>query len=286
MSATAILDAAYKSGIVPPHLYGKTQQKTLQARLSEEILQYKRTCQFFRTEPGVFFLTELISDPTVPEEYKTVFPARRRTRDLFQSPALAISKDYLESKMPNTSWNWTKIVEDATENNAIKYVNPNSSHEGYALVWSFSLVRRDQYTLAYRIGRYRDDRDMYANRKTIGFPGLLNVDNRTLFSMNDFGAAECSMDAIFTDLDISISSFNHTEDIDQPKITNILIVDDTPKKSIVLLIMQWECPDWLEPTSRRLSLNNLGWMDLSCRPNDIDDFEPWSRATLEAMQTT
>ncbi len=38
MTANAIMDAAYKAQIVPVHLFGATQHKTLQARLSEEIL--------------------------------------------------------------------------------------------------------------------------------------------------------------------------------------------------------------------------------------------------------
>ena len=85
MSAKAILDVAYKAGVVPTHLYGKTQKKTLQARLSEDILRHRDTSLFYRTEPGQFFLSEFLSDPTIPDDYKVPFPARRRTRDLKRS---------------------------------------------------------------------------------------------------------------------------------------------------------------------------------------------------------
>src|SRR5437763_111510 len=66
LTARAILDAAYRGGIVPTHLYGKTQHKTLQARLSEDILLRKLESRFFRTDPGYFFLSELRSDPKIP----------------------------------------------------------------------------------------------------------------------------------------------------------------------------------------------------------------------------
>ena len=61
MSARAILDVAYAAGIIPAHLYGKTQQKTLQARLSEDILHHREVSAFYRTEPGQFFLAELLA---------------------------------------------------------------------------------------------------------------------------------------------------------------------------------------------------------------------------------
>ena len=82
MSAKAILAAAHRSAIVPINLRGQTQVKTLQARLSEDILYHRSSSRFFRTEPGQYFLCELIADPDIPDKYKERFPARRRTRDL------------------------------------------------------------------------------------------------------------------------------------------------------------------------------------------------------------
>ena len=83
MTAKGILNAAYRAEIVPDHLHGKTQTKTLQARLSEDILHCKRDGRFFRTKPGYFFLTKFESDPIISDKFKDHFSARRRTRDLF-----------------------------------------------------------------------------------------------------------------------------------------------------------------------------------------------------------
>jgi hypothetical protein len=51
-----ILDFAFIDGLVPSHLHGHTQHKTLQARLSEDISHYLDQSRFFRTAPGRFFL--------------------------------------------------------------------------------------------------------------------------------------------------------------------------------------------------------------------------------------
>ena len=110
MTAKGILDAAYKAGIVPEHLHGTTQHKTLQARLSEDILHRRSTSQFFRTEPGYFFLTELISDTEIPDKYKEPFPARRRTRDLRKDPILTLEVSFIESRTIRDYSNWNEFI--------------------------------------------------------------------------------------------------------------------------------------------------------------------------------
>lgn len=91
-----IPDAAYRAEGVPDHLKGKTQHKTLQARLSEDILHQRNAALFYRIEPGMFFLGELISAPDVPEKFKEKFPASRRTRDLQTDLSLGMSRGFLE----------------------------------------------------------------------------------------------------------------------------------------------------------------------------------------------
>lgn len=284
MSARAIISAAYRSGIVPEHLYGKTQHKTLQARLSEEILYNRRHAFFYRTEPGVFFLTEFMSDPMIPQKFKTPFPARRRTRDLLNEPSLALSTRYATSERFSQFHTWHELVEDAERHDAIKYVDPKATSPEFTIIWSFSLVRRAGSVLSYRIGRYRDDRDQFANHRTIGFPGIVGFTNNSLFSDGDYGAAEGALDALLTDLDLSSRAFAGEGQVELPASTDIVTLDQGERRPIILLIMQWNCPDWFEPTTRRLSLNDVCWFDLSTRINNMDDFEPWSRAALECIR--
>lgn len=164
MSAKGILNAAYRAHIVPEHLHGKTQHKTLQARLSEDILHHRASSPFFRTEPGMFFLSELIADPEIPEEFKEVFPARRRTRDLQSENALGISREFLKKWRANSDeFGLAELLMAAEQQEAVRYL-PQSGDAEYATVWTFSLVRRKQDVLSYRIGRYRDDREAFVKK--------------------------------------------------------------------------------------------------------------------------
>lgn len=278
MGAKAILDVAYKAGVVPKHLYGKTQQKTLQARLSEEILHHRETSAFFRTEPGQFFLTEFLDADDVPLEWKNPFPARRRTRDLTKENTLAVKKDFLAR--------WNRSCDDANDffraaeaEDAITYMHPQELlGRGYCSTWTFAMVMKDDLTLAYRVGRYRDDRDHIAKRRSIGFPGPLTADDVTLFSRDHLGAENRATDVLMQDLDLSYNSF-HGHGKRRPEIERVMIVE-ADKALEVVIVLKWQCPKWFEPTTRRMSLNDPHWLTTSVPQNDLDDFEPWSSKIL------
>jgi hypothetical protein len=279
MSAKGILDAAYRAEIVPDHLKGRTQHKTLQARLSEDILYHRNASLFYRTEPGVFFLCELIAAPDIPEKYKEKFPARRRTRDLQKESPLGISRKFLKECLRHTaSGSVFDILRAAEKHDAIRYL-PSTDHDEYAPVWTFSIVRRKHNMLSYRVGRYRDDRDGFANKLTIGFPGAITVMDRSLFSQDDYGAADSALSVLLLDLDISPQSFPNGEP-SKPKPLFAFEAEGDDGISVLLVVLEWTCPDWFEPTTRRLSLNDPRWLDLSARRNNLDDFEPWSKTAF------
>lgn len=279
MGAKAILDVAYQAGVVPKHLHGKTQQKTLQARLSEEILHHRETSPFYRTEPGQFFLTEFLEDDGIPDEWKFPFPARRRTRDLTRNNTLAVKRSFL-SKLRKRRVGADAFFDTAEAAGAIAYMHPDEMKDrGYCSTWTFSMVVRDDCTLAYRVGRYRDDRDTYAKRRSIGFPGTLTVDDVSLFSSDRLGAEDCAAAVLIQDLDLSHASFNGSGKR-RPKIEHVMVVEADAVLDVVI-VLTWRCPEWFEPTTRRLSLNDPHWLCTSIRHNDLDDFEPWSSMILE-----
>lgn len=285
MSAKSILNAAYSARIVPDHLYGRTQHKTLQARLSEDILHRRASSLFFRTEPGMFFLTELISDTDIPLEFKEVFPARRRTRDLQSYNILGVRQGFW-SKFEGckNGRDFQEMFREAERANSLKYLLKHERSD-FVPIWTFSIVKRKNEILTYRIGRYRDDRDAFANKQTIGFPNALTISDRSLFSQEDYGAKHNALSVLLIDLDLSYRSFPDA-DISPVKFLGFLEVKDgqrSENSNAIILVFEWGCPDWFEPLSRRLSLNNPRWVSSKIPPNNIDDFEPWSKAVFDKL---
>jgi hypothetical protein len=286
LTARAIFRAAQKAGIVPPQLYGKAQHKTLHARISVDILHQRQESRFFRTNPGTFFLSEFMSDESIPLKFRIPFSARRRTRDLYKAPVLTIDYDYFKSERFLHFKDWEALARDAEEHNALRYIDHKSAHLASVCVWLFPVVRRARYALAYRIGRYRDDRDSFVNKQTIGFPSLLTSDDLTLFSTGDYGATESSLNTILCDLDLSRRAFVQGETVASPVASQIVSVERENIPPVILIVMEWHCPSWFEPTTRRLSLNEPRWIDVTVRPNNPNDFDEWSVQVLDAITST
>lgn len=278
MSAKSILEAAYIAGIVPKHLYGKTQEKTLQARLSEDILYRRNTSVFFRTEPGYYFISDYLYDPNIPEKFKEKFSARRRSRDLIRGPVLSIHTDFVKIFDYGRSFKWEEFISKANSAGCVRYIESEELNGSSLVVWTFSLVRRGKGVLSYRQGRYRDGRDSFYNKRTIGFPGIVSINDMTLFSSEDFGVRDNALYSIVSDLDISLNA--GTEELPLPNPVGLMRVAHNADSDILLLLMDWVCPNWFEPTTRRLSINDPIWIDWDNPSNNRDDFEPWSQAIL------
>jgi hypothetical protein len=279
MSARAILRVAQALDMVPYRLYGRTQHKTLQARLSEDILYRKERSPFFRTKPGVFFLRRFLTDSTVPIEYRQEMTARRRTRELLRGPALSIPLDALSGHdMASPWWEARSALECFRDRGTYKYIDPKRDHPAQALLWSFASVVRGSNVLTYRVGRYRDDRDHFALKRSIGFSSLVLEENRSLFDALTFGIEESALSAVAIDLDIPLADTQGAKEKFEYRLKYLTVTDDpTPD---LLAFVEIEAPSWFEPTALRLSLNDLRWMDLSSPPNNIDDFDPWSKLVL------
>lgn len=281
LAPQAILDLAYLLDIVPAHLHGKTQHKTLQARLSEDIVKNRKHSAFFRTEPGVFFLSELLTDETLPKSFRTPIVARRRVRELTGDLALCVSKRKLQRLMPVSGIAQKRAILSTFSGRDFHYRNPKSEAAKHAFVWSTAVVRRRHQILTYRVGRYRDQRDSFLLKRSVGFSALVEAKDRSLFSTDEFGIAESATNAAKIDLDIDGPNSENPRHVDEVSLQYFLVRHQEEEMSELVGVVYFECPDWFEPTKRRLAMYDVQWLDLRNPINDLSDFDPWSQAILK-----
>ncbi|MGF1620851.1 MAG: winged helix-turn-helix domain-containing protein [Rhodomicrobiaceae bacterium] len=282
MSAKSILRVAYRVGMVPLHLHGKTQHKTLQARLSEDIVSRRDRSAFFRTKPGCFFLREFLNDASLPEEFRSPFPARRRSRDFITGKVLTVATQDLDScsiakndeldpkaglRILSSFYTWTDYKKDFNED--------------IVCIIAFAIVVKGGKVLTHRIGRYRDDRDPFLLRRTIGFPATIKQNDLSLFNYTDLAISECGTKAAINDLDIPTDTPESVRLLDDAVIERFVLVKRPNKIKELLGIVIVKCPMWFEPTRRRLAIQNLDWLDPSVPVNNIEDFDPWSQSVLK-----
>jgi hypothetical protein len=275
-----IMAEAYKNGYVPSHLHGRTQHKTLQARLSEDILNQRERSAFFRTAPGKFFLREFIDDERIPIQFRTPIVARRRIRDLPKKGILALKRLAIEAIFHDDDLTEQEFY-DIAHSNQVRYLkNPQEIRSDDILVWSFVIVSRGNQVLSYRQGQYREGRDAFKQKRCVGFYNLVTEDGFTLFDQDDHGVLSSGIKAVSMDLDLPAASLQEAGGLSRKGFVYAMTDDHCD----LLGIIKCECPEWFEPLGRRLSLNDLAWLDATHSPNDPDDFDPWSQLILRRMR--
>jgi hypothetical protein len=283
LSPRAIIAEAYKSGIVPTNLHGRTQHKTLGARISEDIISKRDRSQFFRTSPGKYFLRNFLDDPDIAEDFRQPFHARRRLRELVRGPTLAIvSARVIQLAGANLVIEPAKVLRLLVRG-AYAYINPKKEREGFYVVRPFVCVFKGTQVLTYRVGRYRDDRDNFLSKRSIGFSTMVTPYDQTLFNARDAGILDAGVRATMIDLDMLSGSENCQQFARNAELHRFVVSREEVGTGDLLAVVSMRCPAWFEPSRRRLALNDLEWLDIRNHVNNIDDFDPWSRTLLEAI---
>jgi hypothetical protein len=278
-----MLKIAYSSEIVPPELHGKTQHKTLGARLSEDILLRRERSSFFRTEPGHFFLREFLTDTSVPERYRIPLIARRRARELHRGMAMAFPHRALKHL------NGSAVTPDAMlpllQSSDLHYT-PDVHHRGLddIVVWSFVMVTRDECVLTYRHGRYREGRDAFLKRRSVGFFTPVVDQDWDLFDKDDHGIVSSGLKAVVVDLHLPVEAVFGKGRGEVAEIDYFFLYSEEQAPRDLLAVIRFECPQWFDPVKRRLAINDLCWMSLRDQINHLEDFDPWSQSVLQRAQ--
>lgn len=279
MTARAILREAFRQRLVPSHLYGETQHKTLQARLSEDILSRRDHSVFFRTKPGTFFLREFLRDSTIPAEYRQPIKAHRRTRDLIRGWPLSVDAEAARNRLPQGISAAVASFFEGLEASAVQY-RPYRETTSNIPVWALGFVRRGNQILCYRTGKYRDKRESFAHKRSLTFSALVVESDNTLFDEGVLGIESSALNAVSIDLDIPTSYGGYGMRDFVTKICGVAHYQDDSVSASILVFVEVQSPEWFEPVTKRLSLNDLQWISLSPPPNNIHDFDPWSQKLI------
>ncbi|MDP3634112.1 winged helix-turn-helix domain-containing protein [Phenylobacterium sp.] len=282
LTSREIVELAYRHDLVSSQLFGKTQHKTVGARLSEDILARRERSLFYRNEPGKFFLREFLSDPNIPQEYRSPFVARRRERELRRGVPLVVSRESAQtasSAIHRAADKFQAIVDTCRFHYSDAAPRLSSADELH--VWSFVMFMRGPEVLTYRHGRYREGRDAFLRRRSIGFFTRVVDRDLDLFDEGDHGIVASGLRAISIDLDLPPVVFSGDFYRSMVKVIDLVIAEDATGHEDLLTVISVECPPHFEPLTRRLAINDLSWMRLDVPVNHIEDFDPWSQIVVQ-----
>lgn len=276
-----MLEVAAEQGIVPEHLHGKTQYKTLAARLSTEIRQRSSKSPFIRTAANRFFLRDLKTDK------HTEYTAPKREKTLHHEHVLTIPDSFLraieaEGLMPNISW----VIEKADRDGAFRYIFRRDAEQRFDIkqLISYAIVFRNGKVLSYRRGTFNTAADELQGKRSIGFGGHVSDDDLTLFDTSGHGIFESAKRELSEELVFDKCEMQRLGQSENFRfLCGINTYETTEARKHMAVVIVYFCSGSFVPTKNELSINDLRWTDISKPENDLGAFEPWSQTILTAL---
>jgi len=281
LSSRQIIQLAYLHGLMPRHLHGSTQHKTLGARLSEDILRFKQRSRFFRTKPGRFFLRSFLKDKSLPIDYRTSIVARRRKRDLKTKNIACLPSALLENSeaFKKGSHITPEAFSHFVKGGLVCYRDLKDIDDSVVPIYAYVVIRRGESTLVHAKGAYSERRSTFVGRLMIGFPVPLCHDDMTLFELESHGIVSAGLTATAIDLDLEFSA--EFPSFEEDARLDALIPVSGEKGEVALAgIVLVQAPADFEPAGRRLSVSELRWLSLNNSGIRVRDLDPWSKNLL------
>lgn len=276
-----ILDVASEHGILPEHLYGKTQYKTLAARLSTEIRERAAKSPFYRTAANRFFLRDLATDRF------SEYVAPRREKTLHNEHVLTLPDVFLKDREANgLLLDVERVIESADRQEVFRYITRKDAERRFDIkqIISYAIVFRGGRLLTYRRGVFNTAADELQGMRSIGFGGHVSDEDLNLFDTSGHGIFENARRELREEL---LFNTREAEQLERPDSFKLLCGINTyetieAQKHLAIVIVYF-CSKSFVPQKNELSINDLRWTDLAEPENNLESFEPWSRTILSAL---
>jgi len=276
-----IIQRAYLAELLPWHLHGPRQDKTLHARLSEDIARSPEGSRFYRTAPGIFFLNEFRDQPDTPDAYNQVYRAPPRRRELKRDKLFSLK---IIDSSPNGKEVGIADLQIALNAGSYEYIpfQEAKANHGYAVVHSFVVVYRGPKILSFRCGKFFPESDPIYGRRSIGIGSAVIADNLHMLYDSLYGIVENGIGELGYGVGLPrrLAERARYQNELRPHV-GILLEDDRGGPITLHVVMGYHCPDEFEPSKAALSVNDLRWIDSTNPGNDLADYDATSRLLFE-----
>jgi predicted NUDIX family phosphoesterase len=311
LNAREIVDRGIDQGLFGDHVMSRTPQKSMQARLSVEILNRGSASGFVRTARGRFALRASIDPGTnaariFGEDAATEYVAERRVlrtpreevlcvpesafRDILTFQGIDTDATPILNRFLNaSSTDYLGRAEAETRNDAKQFV-------------TYVLVQCGQRLLFFKRSYLSRAAEFLRGSKCIGFGGHVSAADLDILSRNDYGLSYCARRELAEELYLPDQVKKRRDrglpnEIDHPNKATInlfqsaalerlgILNDDSSevgRRHVAVVYRAW-LSDW--NVVKRLqkgdsSIKGVGWIDISKDTVDIVDFEYWSQLCL------
>lgn len=272
LSAKQILRIAYELQIVPHGLYGKTQHKTLHARLAEDILLHRKRSQFARTAAGRFCLRTHLSEVSKRGEYFAKLRADQLRN--YEVPSIERSALRIDLSSPQFLLNFWPPQDIKNRTLSKIYGDRNYLYFRIFIV----IVKSDQLLIHDGTVAFGDEID---GRITLGVIGVLKCEDQHLFSSEDFGIRSAAIRTIVEQLYLDARGAESLIPRDFGNVVCVHNPESAFSDQVIAAISIFDCPE-NSPADIQLSeLDEAHWSSLEFTTNTPELLDPWSKLIAE-----
>ena len=270
LSAKEILAAAYQLQLVPEHLFGKTQHKTLQARLSEDLLRNRERTAFARMAPGRFVLRSRLDGEEQPSEE---FIAPLRAYQLRKFDVICANREELESILKDGE---TLVPLSSVLAAFSKQLPLIEAEKSPKLVHLRLLVSINSFGRVLTLNTQRDPN--YGQGRSFGFLGYIKGDDIDLFSKDGLGLKEASFRTLQEQTSLPRQLIEQAVQAVELDTIHCLSLLTSPKAhNSIAAFTSFRC-DQPDEFASHIPANRMArWVRLPREINDIDDLDPLSQ---------
>src|ERR1044072_3045159 len=282
LSARQILKAAYELQIVPRDLYGRTQHKTLRARLATDLLHRRSKSEFYRTGPGRFFLRAFQEDETLPLRYRQEYVAPLRAAQLGRFDVLTMTRSVI-ARLANL--NSGRIPISDLARSLWRYRRMEETRRNFEIVaFRLMVILFDEGKILLRQKRLVPSGEM-PSRTAVGFDGVVRREDRSRFSQDEAGLFDAAFRTVAEYLELAPDLLRRVGPITSYDETIVIFEEgDEPAPDDLMIILSFDCSTVPEIAEATLRGDIYQWQRLPISANDLDRFDRWSARIISDAQ--
>src|SRR5450631_405320 len=308
LKAREIVDRGIDQGLFGDHVMSRTPEKSMQARLSTDILTRAEQSRFARTSKGRFTLRSklarksFVREADAADQSGAEYHAERRILRTPKEEVLCVKENSFSQLLTfqGIDTDPGEILRQLLQNKHLQYVGRSEAEtrDDAKQFVTYVLVQCGQRLLFFKRSYLSRAAEFLRGSKCIGFGGHVSAADMDILSRSDHGLSFCARRELSEELRLpdkvkraanaGSQAPNHQtlklfQDVPLERLA--VLNDDSSevgRRHVAVVYRAW-LSDWAQ--ARQLqkgdsSIKGIGWIDLSKDTVDIAEYEYWSQLCL------
>lgn len=274
LSAMDILAEARKYGVLPEHLHGRTMHKTLQARISEDIVSKRFRSSFYRTGPATFFLRDMAAGARIHESSWVEYIGTPRQKSLQRQRVLSLQISKSAGGVLSCPLVW--LVDEMSSERAV-YLHRQAAQEraDTFMVMTFSIIKKGNDIVCHRPGRFSEFSE-FKDKETAGFRSYISEFDIDLLNDDVVGVRRNSARELYRHISFQDKPLTDYEMFSRMDVCRSLIDFDRKLCAFVVFFDGSGLEFRLRMKAKALDINQARWVSL----DGVNYFDSWSQAAI------